>query len=107
MAVRPRLWMSSMPSRSVRPLQDSGIPEGPKRITNSPPTKKTTLDYYSGLPDISIFAPRRPFRAVLGVGPAGSGRTDAQHRPKRPPRGKDTNIRQARIIVECRLLRRR
>src|SRR3989449_1986096 len=36
MAVRPRLWMSSIPSRSVRPLQDSGIPDGPKRITNSP-----------------------------------------------------------------------
>src|SRR6266581_4702832 len=59
MAVRPRLWMSSMPSLNVRPLHDSGIPEGPKRITNSPPTKKTPLDYYSGLPDISIFAPQR------------------------------------------------
>jgi len=53
--------MSSIPSRSVRPLQDSGIPEGPKRITNSPPTKKTTLDYYSDLPDISIFAPAAAF----------------------------------------------
>src|SRR6266705_7047561 len=29
--------MSSMPSRSVRPLQDSGIPDGPKRITTRPP----------------------------------------------------------------------
>src|SRR6266508_3444805 len=36
-AVRPRLWMSSMPSRSVRPLHDSGIPDGPKRITTRPP----------------------------------------------------------------------
>src|SRR5256712_9189927 len=60
-AVRPRLWMSSIPSLSVRPLHDSGIPEGPKRITNSPLTKKTTRDYYSGLPDISIFAPAGPF----------------------------------------------
>src|SRR5438445_1219874 len=62
-AVRPRLWMSSIPSLSVRPLHDSGIPEGPKRITNSPPTKKPPLDYYSGLPDISIFAPARPSKA--------------------------------------------
>src|SRR6266581_1577052 len=37
MAVRKSLWMSSMPSRSVRPLHDSGIPDGPKRITTRPP----------------------------------------------------------------------
>src|SRR5438552_4547041 len=61
-AVRPRLWMSSIPSRSVRPLHESGIPDGPKRITNSPRTKKTTLDYYSDLPDISIFAPEPAIR---------------------------------------------
>src|SRR5438132_11135007 len=58
--------MSSIPSLSVRPLHDSGIPEGPKRITNSPLTKKTTLDYYSGLPDINIFA------SAPGFGRAGA-----------------------------------
>src|SRR2546428_13950413 len=77
-AVRPRLWMSSMPSLSVRPLHDSGIPEGPKRIMNSPPTKKPPLDYYSGLPDINIFASAPGF---------GRGRGALPHEPAVAPQG--------------------
>src|SRR5437660_12626403 len=48
--------MSSIPSRRVRPLQDSGMPEGPKRITRSPNGGWPPLDYYSVRPDISTFA---------------------------------------------------
>src|SRR3989454_542117 len=70
--------MSSMPSLSVRPLHDSGIPEGPKRIMNSPPTKKPPLDYYSGLPDINIFASAPGF---------GRGRGALPHEPAVAPQG--------------------
>src|SRR3989442_5869535 len=70
--------MSSMPSLSVRPLHDSGIPEGPKRIMNSPPTKKPPLDYYSGLPDINIFASAPGF---------GRGRRALPHEPAVAPQG--------------------
>src|SRR5438309_434413 len=42
--------------RRVRPLQDSGMPEGPKRITRSPNGGWPPLDYYSVRPDISTFA---------------------------------------------------
>src|SRR5919197_3741343 len=61
-ADRPRLWMSSIPSRKVRPLQDKGIPDGPKRITCSPNGPGLPLYYYSGRPDIKMFAPRPPRR---------------------------------------------
>src|SRR5438034_8575338 len=65
-AVKPRLWMSSIPSRSVRPLQDRGMPEGPKRITRSPNGGRPPFDYYSVSPDISTFAGRRLRRGGLG-----------------------------------------
>lgn len=35
MAVKPRLWTSSMPSLSVLPLHESGIPAGPNRIMDN------------------------------------------------------------------------
>src|SRR2546430_7990441 len=71
-AVKPRLWMSSIPSRRVRPLQDRGMPEGPKRITRSPNGGWPPLDYYSVRPDISTFA---ALDAASGgrPRPAGSG----------------------------------
>src|SRR2546423_4629749 len=80
-AVKPRLWMSSIPSRRVRPLQDSGMPEGPKRITRSPNGEWPPLDYYSVRPDISTFA-------ALDAASGGRRRPAGPVPHETPPRGR-------------------
>src|SRR5437773_8845151 len=111
-AVKPRLWMSSIPSRRVRPLQDRGMPEGPKRITRSPNGGWPPLDYYSVRPDISTFVRKRSGKAGRRPwihppdGPGlyepgakrrtGDGQTDLQRRRQELEGGPDDDHADAR-----------